>query len=182
MPAPTALVPSHPVPALSGPLVGGGTWDGTAAKSENFTLVVFYRGYHCPKCREQLHELRDHLEAFAETGTNVVAVSMDPQDRAEKTKTEWETGNLPLVYDATIEDAKNWGLHLSRSRGMTSIGVEELAVFNEPGMFLIRNDGTLFASWVQTIPMARPPAAGIIGLIKFVLDKGYPPRGDVTDL
>ena len=74
------------------------------------------------------------------------------------------------------------GTPLFSSRGKTSTGVEELNQFNEPGTFLVRSDGTLFASWVQTIPAGRPKAPELVGFIGFILDKNYPPRGTLTDI
>ena len=44
----TPLVPRQPVPPLAVRLVGGGRFDVTTENSERFTLVVFYRGLHCP--------------------------------------------------------------------------------------------------------------------------------------
>jgi peroxiredoxin len=48
MSAITPLMPRQKVPALSVPLVGGGTWSLADQSPENFTMVVFYRGLHCP--------------------------------------------------------------------------------------------------------------------------------------
>lgn len=51
MPAP---LPRQPAPALDLPLVDGGRFDLTAATPDQFTLVVAYRGVHCPQCKKQL--------------------------------------------------------------------------------------------------------------------------------
>ncbi len=177
---PTALTPSKPTPQLSLSQSIGDNWNLSDNHGDNFTLVVFYRGYHCPKCKEQLLEIQENLDAFANVGTKVVAISMDPDDRLQKTKDEWGLDKLKLVNGLTIDVAKQWGLHFSTSKGMTSTGVEELAQFNEPGTFLVRADGTLFASWVQTVPAGRPKAPELAGFIGFVLDKDYPPRGILT--
>lgn len=45
------LLPRKPVPPLSVPLVGGGHFDLASEGPKNFTMVVFYRGLHCPVCR-----------------------------------------------------------------------------------------------------------------------------------
>ena len=60
------LYPRQPVPSLDLPLVGGGTWSLAEQKPENFTMVVFYRGYHCPICSRYLGDLnRADLAGFA---------------------------------------------------------------------------------------------------------------------
>ena len=48
------LMPGAQAPSLKLPLVGGGTFDLAAEKPENFTMVLFYRGYHCPVCKGYL--------------------------------------------------------------------------------------------------------------------------------
>lgn len=50
--------------------------------------------------------------------------------------------------------------------------------FSEPGLFLIRPDGTLFASTVQTMPFARPKFDDLLGAIQFVIKNDYPARGE----
>ena len=45
-----SLIPRQPVPALEVPTVGGTGWRLADQKPETFTLVVFYRGLHCPIC------------------------------------------------------------------------------------------------------------------------------------
>ena len=69
----------------------------------------------------------------------------------------------------------------SEGIGKTSSGFEEPALFSEPGLFLVRPDGTIYFGSVQTMPFARPAFAEILGATKFVLEKGYPARGEVVD-
>lgn len=146
MSGPTALVPGKSVPSLTLKHIEGRDWLSDSEVGANFSLLVFYRGYHCPKCKEQLLELQEKLADFQARGTSVAAISMDPQDRAEKARDEWGLQRLSIVYGLSEEQARAWGLHMSSSRGKTSMGVEELKIFNEPGLFLLRNDGTLYAS------------------------------------
>lgn len=171
-----AILPGTAVPALTLPLAGGGNFDDHAG-SNAFRLLVVYRGYHCPKCRDQLQDIEAKLGAFAEKGVRVIAASTDPQDRAETAKAEWSLPNLPIAYGMSEAQAREWGLFISTSRGKTSMGVEETNTFSEPGLFLIREDGTLYAAWIQTVPFARPKADELVSMVKFVREKDYPPRG-----
>lgn len=172
------LMPRKPVPALTFPLVGGGAWNLADAKPQNFTMVVFYRGLHCPICARYLKDLDTKLPKFAERGVDVVVVSTDPQDRAERAKADWALDNLSVGYGVSIEKAREWGLYVSTSRGKTSIGVVEPDLFAEPGLFLIRPDGTLYFGSVQTMPFARPGFQEILGALDFVLANDYPARGE----
>ena len=178
----TPLVPRQPVPPLTVPLAGGGKFDLAAETPEKFTLVVFYRGLHCPQCRKQLTDLEAKLPEFEKRGVSVVAVSPDDKARAERTKPEWGLKNLRIGYGLTMSAARAWGLWISASRGKTSAGIEETALFNEPGLFLVKPDGTLYCASVQTMPFARPHLADLLGAIDFVTEKNYPPRGDVVTL
>jgi peroxiredoxin len=178
----TSLIPRQPVPALSTPLAGGGRFDLASEVPERFTLVVFYRGLHCPICKNQLRDLQARLPEFAKRGTTAVAISSDGAERAERTKREWELPELRLGYDLDLRAARKWGLYVSTGRGKTSVGVEEPALFSEPGLFLIRADRTLYFASVQTMPFARPHFADILGALDFVIAKDYPARGEVTSL
>lgn len=169
----TPLIPRQPVPALSLPLAGGGTWSLDADKGDAFTLVVFYRGLHCPICNRYLNELQSLVPKFAERGVNVVAVSSDDQEKAEKAKADWGLADLSIAYGLDLASARKWGLYISTGRS------HEPALFSEPGMFLVRSDGTLFFASVQTMPFVRPPLADLPGALDFVIKKDYPARGEV---
>jgi peroxiredoxin len=178
----TPLVPRQIVPPLAVSLVGGGRFDIAAENPEHFTLVVFYRGLHCPICRTQLADLEKKLQDFAKRGVSVVAISSDNAERTERSKREWNLPNLRLGFGLDLRVARAWGLYVSTGRGMTSAGVEEPALFSEPGLFLVRPDRTLYFASVQTMPFARPHFADILGAIDYVLGKDYPARGEVINL
>ena len=176
------LIPGQPVPPLTVPLAGGGKFDLKAEKPKAFSLVVFYRGLHCPQCRKQLTDLEAKLPEFDKRGVSVVAISPDEPERGEKTKAEWNLPNLRIGYGLDLRTARTWGLWISASRGKTSAGIEETSLFNEPGLFLVRPDGTLYCAAVQTMPFARPQFSDLLNAIDFVTEKNYPPRGDVVSL
>ncbi|MEM7688135.1 MAG: peroxiredoxin-like family protein [Pseudomonadota bacterium] len=167
------LTPGSPVPELKLPLTIGAQYHLSKQSPENFTLVVFYRGYHCPICRSQLKELGQKLDQFTERGVNVVAVSMDPEERAMKIDEKWDTGDVPLAYGMSEESAREWGLYVSDGREDS----DETPVFSEPGLFLVRPDGTLYFASVQNAPFTRPPLDELIQGIDYVLKAGYPVRG-----
>ncbi len=52
-----------------------------AAKPQKPTLVVFYLGFGCLQCVEQLHALQKHHAALAAAGLDVVAIGDDPTDK-----------------------------------------------------------------------------------------------------
>jgi peroxiredoxin len=176
------LVPRQQVPPLSVPLVGGGAFELAAEKPERFLMLVFYRGLHCPQCARYLRDLESKLAEFDKRGVKVLALSSDTEERAERAKEDWSLDDMRVGYGLTLKDARAWGLYVSTGRGKTSVGVEEPALFSEPGLFLVRPDGTLYWSAVQTMPFSRPHFSDVLSALDFVIDKNYPARGEVAEL
>ena len=173
-------LPRTKVPPLSVNTVSGQRWTLAERKPERFTLVVFYRGLHCPICRGYLGELAKLEPEFRSRGVDVVVISSDDEERARRAMTEWQLGNLTVGYALDLAAARAWGLYISSSRGKTSTGIEEPARFSEPGVFLVRADGTLYWSAVQTMPFARPHFRELLNAVDFVISKDYPARGEVA--
>ena len=176
------VLPRTQAPDLNVPTVGGGSWKLADSRPQNFTLVVFYRGLHCPICRKQLSDLQNKLAEFDKRGVKVIAISSDNAERAAKTAEDWKLDKLCLGYGLGLETARQWGLYISAGRGKTSIGIEEPALFSEPGLFLIKPDNSVYFASVQTMPFARPHFDDILGAIDFVLAKDYPARGEIASL
>ena len=139
------LLPRHRVPELSVPLIGGGTFDLASEAAERGTVICFYRGLHCPICATYLKELERRVDDFAERGIATVAISSDGQDRAQGMVDKIPAQKLRFGYDLSLEKAREWGLFISTSRGKTSIGIEEPALFAEPGLFLVNSDQSFAA-------------------------------------
>ena len=171
MPAP---LPRQPAPALDLPLVSGGRFDLAAATPDQFTLVVAYRGVHCPQCKKQLSELDSRLGGLRDVGVDeVVAVSGNDQQRAERAFREWELTDLPVAYGMEEATMRAWGLYVSK--GLTD---SEPALFGEPGLFLVGPDGSLYSAHVQSTPFARPRLDELLKALEFVREKDYPARGE----
>jgi len=174
------LTPRKAVPALKVPTLAHGNFDLQIEQPTHFTMIVFYRGLHCPICAKYLLELGRMLPDFAQRGVNVIAVSSDTRERAQAMADKLNAPNLRVGYGLALPNARDWGLYISTSRGVTSIGIEEPALFSEPGLFLVRPDGTLYYAAVQTMPFARPHFDELLAALDFALAKGYPARGVYT--
>src|SRR5260370_39481689 len=83
------LFPRQPVPRLDVALVGGGSFDVAKPAPANFTIVVLYRGLHCPICKTPLRDLESKLEEFEKRGVAVAACSTDSKERAVESKVAW---------------------------------------------------------------------------------------------
>jgi len=173
-------IPRQKTPALTVETLGHGTFDLGSAKPTRGTLVCFYRGLHCPICAGYLTELEKQTPAFAERGVETIAISSDGKDRAQQMADKIGADRLRFGYGLPLSVAREWGLYISTSRGLTSIGIEEPALFSEPGVFLVQPDTTLYFSSVQTMPFVRPNFGEMVKALDFVIEKDYPARGEYT--
>lgn len=168
--------PQHTAPALSFPLLTGETFNLTEQQPQNFTLVVFYRGLHCPICKSYLQQLEELLPQFENKGVSVVAVSMDSEKRARLSRKQWQLSDLQLGFDLSRETAKEWGLYLSKA-----IKEAEPEEFSEPGLFLIDNHHQVYYSAINSNPWGRPYLPSFVKAIDFITESNYPARGEVID-
>ena len=89
-----------------------------------------------------------------------------------------EAKGLRFGYDLSLDKAREWGLYISISRGKTSIGIEEPALFSEPGLFMVTPQQTLCYGSVQTMPFVCPHFKELVGALDFVIKNDYPARGE----
>lgn len=112
--------------------------------------------------------------------TRGATASSDDADRGHQMASKAGAGDVLFDYGLSLKAAREWGLFISTSRGQTSIGIEEPALFSEPAVAIVRPDGTLYYSAVQTMPFARPQFQDLLGAIDFAVAKDYPARGEYT--
>ena len=170
------LQPGQPVPALDLPLTIEARFELEKQNPDNFTMLVFYRGKHCPICKKYLTELGSKLDKFTDKGINVFAISMDSPERAAVSHEEWDTHDLPLAHSLSEDKAREYGLYISEKRE----GSEEPAVFSAPGLFVVKPDGALHFAVVQNAPFTRPELDDLLEGMMFTIKKDYPTRGTLT--
>jgi hypothetical protein len=168
-----SIKPRQPAPALEVRLTDGTLWRLQDAKPANFAMVVFYRGLHCPICKTYLGDLESKLPEFARRGVDVIAVSTDSLERAERAKAEWGLNTLRVGGELSVPAARAWSLFISRA-----IRDGEPPEFNEPGLFLTRPEGTLFFASIGSAPWARPPLDQLLRGIDTALERKMPARGE----
>jgi peroxiredoxin len=171
------LLPRRPVPELRVPTLAHGAFDLAVDAPKLFTLICFYRGLHCPVCLKYLRDLELLIPEYERRGTKVIAVSSDIPERAQEMASKVGT-RLRFGYSLPLTVAREWGLYISSSCGKSSINIEEPPLFSEPGVFLVRPDGTLYYGAVQTMPFARPVFSELLQAIDFAVAKDYPARGE----
>ena len=170
------LIPDNRVPELDLPLTIKARFVLADQSPELFTMLVFYRGRHCPLCRKFLEEIGSRMDEITEAGLQPFAISMDSPERAQVAHDEWKTHDLPLAHSLTEEQAREWGLYISTRREDS----EEPDRFSEPGLFLVRPDGRLYMAQVQSAPFTRPSIDQLLQGMRAVKKLDYPARGTAT--
>lgn len=145
------------------------------ANADQFIALLFYRGYHCPVCKAQLKDFNQYYSDFKAAGIDFYAISTDKWEKANKAKEDWGIDQLPIVYDFPLLMAEKWGLYISVGRPDSN----EPNYFSEPGLFIIRPNGELYASSIQTMPFTRPKASILLDGLKYTIKNNYPARGEV---
>lgn len=168
-----SIKPRLQAPPLEFDIVGGGRWRLGAVEPDSFDMIVVYRGLHCPQCKAYLGDLEAKLPEFFKRGVSVVAVSVDTGERAERTKVEWGLNNLCLGYELSLASARNWELFVSRA-----IRDGEPPEFVEPGLFLVKPEGSLFFASRGNAPWGRPLFDQVLRGIDTAIERKSPARGE----
>ena len=168
----TRLRGGESVPPLRMTLADGGVWSLAESRPEIFTIVWVIRGVHCSFCKAEVEALARRRDEYARIGCDIAVVSMDDDGRAARMASEWDTGDLLVGHGLTEVTARAWGLYLS-----TKVKDSEPALFAEPGAYLVRRDGTLYAQFQATSPWLRLDIDTMLRGITLALERGTPPRG-----
>jgi peroxiredoxin len=166
-------MPTQVAPDLDLPVAGGGRLRLADHHPEGFTMLVFNRGLHCPVCRAQLAELDRRIDELSERGIELFSVSSESAERAEAMRSDWGIENVPLAYGLEEEQMRAWGLFVSRGRND-----QEPPIFNEPAVFLLKPDRSVYYEAILSMPAGRPRLDDLLHGIDYWVSTGYPARGD----
>ncbi len=172
MPTPKPVAGSHLSP-MNFPKIGGGEIT-VGGVRENWTLLVVYRGKHCPRCKKYLNILNEMRQQWADAGFDVAVVSADPVEKAAADVTEFGW-RFDVGYDLDIGQMHTLGLYVTEPLS----AAETDRNFAEPGTFVIRPDGSLLLVALSNGPSARPELAELLDGMIFTKENDRPPRGTV---
>ena len=168
----TRLLPGQKMPDIEVKLAGGGTWRLADNAPKSMLIINVYRGVHCPRCRRQLEEVNARIEEFRAAGIEVIAISADPEDRAERARAEWAMDNIPIGYGLPLQLGQQLGCYVSKT-----MREAEPEFFLEAGLFFVLPDLIFYAALINTVPLARPSADAMLEIGKAPIERNYPPRG-----
>ena len=146
------------------PITIGGT-------KERWTMLVVYRGRHCPRCKRYLNKLNDMLSSWTDV-MDVFVISADTKEKALADREEFGW-NFELGYGLTVDRMRELGLYVSEPLSEA----ETTDLFSEPGTFAIRPDGSLMLVDISNGPAARPDLDELLDGMKFNINNDRPVRG-----
>ena len=126
------------------------------------TILNVYRGLHCPRCKAQMADFMAHLDQLADFGANLVSVSMDPAERAEKAVTDWGLADTRVGYGLSEAQARSLGLYISQSIKDTETSLIEQFLYPKYGRdieeYNLAHD-TTYGGYEEILLSPRAPSA-----------------------
>ncbi len=172
MPTPKPIAGSI-LPPMTFDRLGGGT-STVGGHRKNWTLFVVYRGKHCPRCKKYLNTLNDMQQEWYDAGFDITVVSADPEEKARADVDEFGW-SFELAYGMSEDQMNALGLYVTEPLSPR----ETDRRFAEPGVFVIRPDGTLLLIAISNGPSARPDLRELLDGMIFTKENDRPPRGTV---
>jgi peroxiredoxin len=92
-----------PFPNLSLKTIDGSDLQTKDWMRDKWKVILFYRGFWCPFCKTQLKSFQSGLEKLTAEGIDVLAISVDPLDKAKETQKE--TGaTFPIAFGVPVKE------------------------------------------------------------------------------
>jgi len=143
-------------------------------QKENWTLLVVYRGKHCPRCKKYLNILNEMRAHWETAGFDISVVSADSVEKAQADQAEFGWG-FDLGYNLTEDQMGTLGVYVTDPLSPDETDKR----FAEPGIFVLREDGSLIVVAISNGPAARPDLAELLDGMIFNKKNKRPHRGTV---
>lgn len=153
------------------PKIGGGALT-LGGKKDRWTLLIIYRGKHCPRCKKYLNQLQQMLPAWDEAQFDVAVISADVEAKAAADQAEFGW-TFDLGYGLTKPQMRAMGLYISEPLS----AAEADGLFAEPAMFGITPDGIAQIISINNAPAVRPDLVELLDGMIFTLANNRPVRG-----
>jgi len=126
-----------------------------------WNVILFYRGYWCPFCKAQLKSFQNGLDKLTAEGIGVLAVSVDPLDRAKETRKE--TGaTFPIAYGVPVkETAEAIGAFYDAAPAHT-------APYLHSTGFVLGPDGKVVVSVYSSGAIGRLAWQDVLALVQYI--------------
>ncbi|ORY45899.1 hypothetical protein BCR33DRAFT_715929 [Rhizoclosmatium globosum] len=165
----SSLQPGLPFPSLEINVVGiEETQPLFDATSERAKLIVVFRGAFCPFCRKTIEKLKETLPLLQEAEIDLIAISADKQEVAEKHVQDNEI-TFPVGYNLGVQEMKQLGVYVSAPTNY----IEQEQLFSEPAWFLVLSNGLIKFLDYSSVPFGgRPDVERVVQFYKWTLGNG----------
>jgi len=128
----------------------------------SWNVILFYRGFWCPFCKSQLKSFQTGLDQMTAEGIEILAVSVDPLEKAEETQKE--TGAIfPIAYGAPVkETAESIGAFYDAHPAHTT------EPYLQSTGFVVAPDGKVVISVYSSGAIGRLVWQDVLGLVKYM--------------
>lgn len=167
----TPLKPADPFPPISFNLISGENRQ-LGASPGRWTLLIVYRGDHCPRCKTYVKKLHELVPAYAERNVDILLATTDPSHVAKRTIDE-NNWTLPVAHGLTNEQCLQLGLYLTDQDASAELDGQ----YAEPGMFLLNPEGLTQVIATSNSPSVRPDLEVVLDGIIGTQDRNLPIRG-----
>lgn len=137
-----------------------------------WTLLVIYRGKHCPRCKKYLNQLETMLPDWDKAGFDIVVISADSQEKALADKAEFGW-SFTLGHSLSMDQMRALGLYISTPLS----DAETDSPFAEPALFGINPEGKAQIISINNAPAVRPDLVELLDGMIFTVEHKRPIRG-----
>ena len=124
------------------------------AESHSAVVIVFYRGYDCTACRDQLADFQGAYSDMRAQGAELLAISVDSAADARRMATHVEA-SFPVLYDENRSVLATYGLTEALSDGGFSSAT-----------FILDRNRNLTLDPVGSTPANRLPGETIVEVLR----------------
>lgn len=168
--SPSHLSLNEPAPTLSIPTFSGTNLNMSAQKPDKYTIIIFYRGWHCSVCMDYLREEEEGCTVAKKRGIDVIAIRMETTWRRGKVlialRKAAKHSHFQLVMNCPNDSPQLGTLHFARPAW--HFGIQK--VLPEPALFVLKPDTTVHSGPKRPLCSTLKLLAGL----DFVMANNYP--------
>jgi len=153
--------------------------DGTLRRGGTFrdrwTMLVVYRGKHCPRCVTYINRLHELAPDYAARNVDILLASADSSERAAAMAAEHKW-TLPIAHSLSVADMRLLGLYITEPPAGSDIP----GPYAEPGLFLVNTEGRVHVLSTSNAASCRPDLAVFLDGVIGTQERNLPVRGLFT--